>query len=126
MEIKGKCIAVADLRSGQSQSGNNWQKRDFVIETSEKYPRKVSCTLFGDKVSLCPSVGSYVSVSFDIDAHEYNGKWYNQINAWKVEQAQAQAQAQPQVQPQSQQQAQPQPQPQPQAQPQQHKEELPF
>ena len=112
MEIKGKCIAVADLRSGQSQSGNNWQKRDFVIETSEKYPRKVSCTLFGDKVSLCPSVGSYVSVSFDIDAHEYNGKWYNQINAWRVEQAQAQVQ--PQVQPQ------------PQAQPQQHKEELPF
>ena len=120
MEIKGKCIAVADLRSGQSQSGNNWQKRDFVIETSEKYPRKVCFTLFGDKVSLCPSVGSYVSVSFDIDAHEYNGKWYNQINAWKVEQAQAQAQAQPQ------QQVQPQVQAQPQVQPQQHKEELPF
>ena len=85
MEIKGKCIAVADLRSGQSQSGNNWQKRDFVIETTEKYPRKVSCTLFGDKVSLCPSVGSYVSVSFDIDAHEYNGRWFNSIRAWKVE-----------------------------------------
>ena len=120
MEIKGKCIAVADLRSGQSQSGNNWQKRDFVIETTEKYPRKVCLTLFGDKVSLCPSVGSYVSVSFDIDAHEYNGKWYNQINAWRVEQAQAQAQAQAQPQ------VQPQVQPQPQAQPQQHKEELPF
>ena len=124
MEIKGKCIAVADLRTGQSQSGNNWQKRDFVIETSEKYPRKVCFTLFGDKVSLCPSVGTYVSVSFDIDAHEYNGKWYNQINAWKVEQAQAQAQPQPQ--PQVQQQAQQQAQVQPQQQTQQHKEELPF
>lgn len=116
MEIKGKCIAVADLLTGQSQSGNNWQKRDFVIETSEKYPRKVCFTLFGEKVSLCPSIGSYVSVSFDIDAHEYKGKWYNQVNAWKVEQAQAQAQSQPQSQPQVQQQAQPQ----------QHKEELPF
>ena len=62
----------------------------------------------------------YVSVSFDIDAHEYNGKWYNQTNAWKVEQAQAQPQAQPQPQPQVQ------PQAQSQAQPQQHKEELPF
>lgn len=116
MEIKGKCIAVADLLSGQSKSGNNWQKRDFTIETTEKYPRKVCFTLFGDKVSLCPTIGSYVSVSFDIDAHEYNGKWYNQINAWRVEQVQAQPQTQPQVQPTTQ----------PQAQPQQHKEELPF
>ena len=97
MEIIGKVVAVLELQSGTSKKGSEWKKRDFVIETlDEKFPKKVCFTLFGDRADACPSIDSVVNVSFDIDAHEYNGKWFNSVNAWKVEPAHAQQQAAPQ------------------------------
>lgn len=95
MELTGKVIAVLDTQSGTSQAGNSWQKKEFVIETQEQYPKKTCFTLF-NKVELCPNVGEVVTVSFDINANEYNGRWFNQINAWKVDRGQAsQAQTAP-------------------------------
>ena len=97
MEIIGKVVAVLELQSGTSKKGSEWKKRDFVIETlDEKFPKKVCFTLFGDRADACPAIDSVVNVSFDIDAHEYNGKWFNSVNAWKVEPAHAQQQAAPQ------------------------------
>ena len=97
MEIIGKVVAVLELQSGTSKKGSEWKKRDFVIETlDEKFQKKVCFTLFGDRADACPAIDSVVNVSFDIDAHEYNGKWFNSVNAWKVEPAQAQQQAAPQ------------------------------
>ena len=88
MEITGKVLAVLELQSGTSKKGSEWKKRDFVIETlDEKFPKKVCFTLFGDRADACPSIDSVVNVAFDIDAHEYNGKWFNSVNAWKVEPA---------------------------------------
>ena len=96
MEIIGKVVAVLELQSGTSKKGSEWKKRDFVIETlDEKFPKKVCFTLFGDRADACPAIDSVVNVAFDIDAHEYNGKWFNSVNAWKVEPAQAQQQAEP-------------------------------
>ena len=97
MEIIGKVVAVLELQSGTSKKGSEWKKRDFVIETlDEKFPKKVCFTLFGDRADACPAIDSVVNVSFDIDAHEYNGKWFNSVNAWKVEPAHAQQQSAPQ------------------------------
>lgn len=94
MEIIGKVVAVLEIQSGTSKKGSEWKKRDFVIETlDEKFPKKVCFTLFGDRADACPSIDSVVNVAFDIDAHEYNGKWFNSVNAWKVEPANAQQQA---------------------------------
>ena len=88
MEITGKVLAVLELQSGTSKKGSEWKKRDFVIETlDEKFPKKVCFTLFGDRADACPSIDSVVNVAFDIDAHEYNGKWFNSVKAWKVEPA---------------------------------------
>ncbi len=92
MELTGKCIAVLETQSGTSSRGNSWQKKEFVIETEEQYPKKACFTLF-NKVEICPNVGEVVTVGFDMDAHEYNGRWFNQINAWKVDKTQATAQA---------------------------------
>ena len=73
------------IESGTSKSGNAWQKRNFVIETAGQYPKKVCLQLFGDKVNECPNVGEEVKVSFDAESREWNGKWFTQLNAWKVE-----------------------------------------
>ena len=97
MEIIGKVVAVLELQSGTSKKGSEWKKRDFVIETlDDKFPKKVCFTLFGERADACPAIDNVVKVAFDIDAHEYNGKWFNSVNAWKVEPAQAQQQAAPQ------------------------------
>lgn len=82
------------IESGTSKSGNPWQKRNFVIETAGQYPKKVCLQLFGDKVNECPNVGDEVKVSFDVDSREWNGKWFTQLNAWKVELQGASAPAQ--------------------------------
>ena len=90
MELQGKTVTVLDLVSGTSKAGNAYQKREFVIETAGQYPKKVCLQLFGDKVSECPAVGDEVKVSFDAESREYNGRWYTQLNAWKVEKQSAQ------------------------------------
>lgn len=98
MEISGKCVARLDIQSGTSKAGNAWQKQDFVIEVGDRYPKKVCLQLFGDRVNDCPNVGDEVTVSFDAESREWNGKWFTQLNAWKVEnKSSTPAQPQPQT-----------------------------
>jgi len=88
MEISGKIIAVLEARSGQAKStGNPWMTQDYVIETSEQYPKRMCFNVFGeDKIKQFNiQVGQELTVSFDINAREYQGRWYNDIRAWKVE-----------------------------------------
>lgn len=88
MEISGKIIAALPPRGGVSaRTGNNWKIQEFVIETHEQYPRKCMFNVFGEDrlKEMNIQVGEELTVSFDIDAREYNGRWYNDIRAWKVE-----------------------------------------
>ncbi len=87
MEITGKIIAALTPRSGTSSStGNTWMSQEFVIETHEQYPRKCVFTVFGEDrlKEMNIQVGAEMTVSFDIDAHEYNGRWFNDIRAWRA------------------------------------------
>ena len=85
MEIQGKIIAVLPTRSGTSARGTQWSSQTAVIETHEQYPKRVAFDVLGDKISeFNLQVGEEVTVSFDINAREYNGKWWNSVNAWKV------------------------------------------
>lgn len=88
MEITGKIIAVLPERSGVSaRSGAEWRCATYVLETMEQYPRKMCFEVFGtDRIQqLNIQGGQSYTISFDIDAHEYQGRWYNQIRAWKAE-----------------------------------------
>lgn len=91
MEITGKIIAALPLRSGTSaRTGNTWASQEFVIETHEQYPRRCVFTVFGEDrlKEMNIQIGAELTVSFDIDAHEYNGRWFNDIRAWRVVPAQ--------------------------------------
>ena len=85
MELQGKIIAALDARSGVSARGE-WKAQDFVVETHESYPRKMVFSVFGaDRLQRFNiQVGQEVLVSFDIDAHEYQGRWFNSIRAYDV------------------------------------------
>ena len=87
MELQGKIIVAMDPRSGVSKtSGNEWKSQSFVLETHDQYPRKMVFDVFGaDRIAqfnIQPG-GEYI-VQFDIDAHEYNGRWFNNIRAYAV------------------------------------------
>lgn len=85
MELQGRIIAALPEKSGVSARGE-WKAQDFVIETHDQYPRKMVFRVFGaDRLqNFNISVGLEVSVSFDIDAHEYNGRWFNDIRVFDV------------------------------------------
>ena len=89
MELVGKIIQVLPERSGISaRTGSEWRMGSFVLETvNDRFPRKMVFEVFGaDKLQQFNiQVGEMVRVSFDIDAHEYQGRWYNSIRAWNVD-----------------------------------------
>lgn len=93
MELTGKVIAVLEPRGGVSKTGNEWKAQEYVIETHDQYPRKMCFDVFGaDKIAQFNiQAGEELTVSFDIDAREWNGRWFNSIRAWKVERVGAQA-----------------------------------
>ena len=91
MELQGRVIAALPERSGTSARGE-WKSQEFVIETANTaYPRKMVFTVFGaDRLQRFGiQVGQDVNVSFDIDAHEWNGRWFNNITAFDVRQVSA-------------------------------------
>ena len=95
MEIQGKVIAVLPERSGVSARGE-WKSQTYVIETQEQYPKKMAFDVFGaDRLAQFNiQSGEVINVSFDIDAHEYQGRWFNSIRAWNVTKVSQQAAAQ--------------------------------
>ena len=94
MEIEGKIINVLPAQGGISaRTGNAWKSQEFVIETHENYPRKCCFRVFGEDrlAAMNIQAGEELRVVFDIDAHEYQGRWYNTLSAWKVERVDAAA-----------------------------------
>ena len=86
MELQGKVIAVLPERSGVSARGE-WKAQSFVIETHEQYPKKLCFDVFGaDRLAQFNiQSGEEILVSFDLDAHEYNGRWFNSVRAWNIQ-----------------------------------------
>lgn len=100
MEISGKIIAVLPERGGTSaRTGNEWKVATYVLETMEQYPKKLCFEVFGiDRIqSMNIQLGEALTVSFDVDAHEYQGRWYNTIRAFAVNRGVAAPAAQPAV-----------------------------
>ena len=86
MELQGKVIAVLPEKSGVSARGE-WKAQSFVIETHEQYPKKLCFDVFGaDRLAQFNiQSGEEILVSFDLDAHEYNGRWFNSVRAWNIQ-----------------------------------------
>ncbi|NLZ73822.1 MAG: DUF3127 domain-containing protein [Bacteroidales bacterium] len=91
MEFTGKIIAVLPPKSGVSKSsGSEWKLQEYVIENNDQYPKKMCFTVFGeDKIKeFNINMGDDLTISFDIDARQWNDRWFNSIRAWRVEKVQ--------------------------------------
>mgnify|MGYP001260135627 CR=1 FL=1 len=94
MEIKGKIIKLLPLQTGTSARGE-WRKQEFIIETQGQYPKQVCLYMWGDAIDNSKlQEGRDVTASIEIESREYNGKYYTNVKAWRLEplvQAAAQA-----------------------------------
>ena len=88
MEITGKITRVFDEVNGISKAGKPWKKREYLLEYQDgQYPRTIMFDFFGERADQFPlEVGQIIKLSFDIDSHEYNGKWFTSIRGWRADQ----------------------------------------
>lgn len=86
MPVRGKVIAVGQLFSGSRKSdGQPWRKQEYVIETEGQYPKKVAFSIMNDKIDQANiQPGNVVEIEIDAQSREYNGRWYTELTAWKV------------------------------------------
>jgi len=85
-EIKGKCIAVLPIQRGVTAKGE-WQILTFVIEYGDEYPKKAAFQLMNKKAEMTPKVGDHLTVHYSPESKESttNGKWFTNLNCWKLE-----------------------------------------
>ncbi|MBD8349232.1 DUF3127 domain-containing protein [Dysgonomonas sp. HGC4] len=85
MQLIAKLIQVLPVQTGMGKNGE-WKKQDVVVETDGQYPKKVCISIWGDKASESVlQIGNMLDISFDVESREYNGRWYTDVKAWKVD-----------------------------------------
>jgi hypothetical protein len=92
LAITGKLVKTLDIESGTSKAGKEWKKQSFVIDTGAQYNPEICFSLFGDdKLALIEGIlpGTEIEVSFNLTSREYNGKYYHNIDAWRINRAAA-------------------------------------
>ena len=84
MEITGKIIQVGQVQSGVSSAGKAWSKQSFVIEeVVPEWPKSLAFEVWNDKIAL--NLNEKCSIHFQTKAKEYNGRWFNEVQAYKKE-----------------------------------------
>jgi len=87
LRITGQIVKILPAQTGTSARGE-WKRQEFVIRTDEQYPKEICIGNFNNRVNLEGlAEGAMVTCSVNIESREYNGKWYTNVTAWKMEAA---------------------------------------
>lgn len=87
MEVKGKVFRNLEKETGVSKAGKEWQKQSIVLDTGDQFNPHVAISFFGEKTELLKDLqkGQEVTVSVNLSSREHDGKWYNSIDGWKID-----------------------------------------
>ena len=95
MELEGRIVRKLNVQTGTSARGA-WAKQEFIFEYQEgSYPSQVCMNVWGeDKVKDLEKyqIGDKVKIAFNLSSREYNGRWYTDVRAWRIEPVAAQQQ----------------------------------
>ena len=90
LELEGRIVRKLAVQSGTTARGA-WSKQEFIFEYQEgNYPSQVCMNVWGeDKVRELDKyqVGDKVKVSVNLSSREFNGRWYTDVRAWRIEPA---------------------------------------
>lgn len=85
----GKIIAAGQVQSGTSQNGTQWSSCEYVIEElNQQYPARAVIQVYGsDKLlQFNIQVGEIITAHIGLKAHQSkDGRWFNQLDCWKVQ-----------------------------------------
>ena len=86
MEFEGTVYKILPVTKGTSARGE-WQRQDVVFEMNEgSFTRKICVTFFNKPEDVARlKEGSTYNVSVNIESREYNGRWYTDIRAWRLQ-----------------------------------------
>ena len=85
LELAGKITHALPEKSGNSARGA-WRKQEYVIEIPGDYPKQVCFMVWGDKIDQFKiAEGEELTIHFDLESREYNGRWYTDVKAWRVD-----------------------------------------
>lgn len=85
MQLTAKLTQLLPIQTGAGKNGE-WKKQDIIVETDGQYPKNVCISIWGDKINETQlTIGNNLKIDFDVESREYNGKWYTDLKAWKVE-----------------------------------------
>jgi hypothetical protein len=85
MNIKGKITQVLPVQSGEGKKGQ-WKRQQVIIEIPGPYPKSICVSVWGSLINeSILIVGNNLDISIDIESKEFNGKWYTDVKAWKIE-----------------------------------------
>ncbi|MEZ5569923.1 MAG: DUF3127 domain-containing protein [Halioglobus sp.] len=82
-ELSGKIKLIQEAKTFDS----GFTKREMVVIVEDgKYPQEINLEFVQDKVALLEGLqpGQHVTVSFDIRGREYNGRYFNNLQGWKI------------------------------------------
>ena len=102
LELEGRIARKLNVQTGTSARGA-WAKQEFIFEYQEgNFPTQLCMNVWGEeKVRELEKyqVGDKVKISFNLSSREYNGRWYTDVRAWRIEPASAVQPAAPVQQP---------------------------
>lgn len=88
MELSGKIIKILPLQTGQGKNGI-WKKQDYLLEYGDQFPKQLCFNLWGDKIDqFSLTENENVTIQFDVESREFNGKYYTDVKAWRVDKSQ--------------------------------------
>jgi hypothetical protein len=88
MEIIGTIKSKLAIESGTSKAGKEWSKQSIIIDTNKDWNSEVAISFFGaDKLALVDGfeVGTDVKVGVNVSSKEWNGRWFNSIDGWRID-----------------------------------------
>ncbi|MBT8337793.1 MAG: DUF3127 domain-containing protein [Gemmatimonadetes bacterium] len=93
LSITGTVTQMLEEQSGQGRNGL-WRKQEFILETEGEYPKQVCIVQWGDNIDKFGiREGERLTAHIDIQSREYNGRWYTDVKAWRVDRDTSQAPA---------------------------------
>ncbi len=85
MQLTARLIQLLPLQTGTGKNGQ-WKKQDIIVETEATYPKKICVSIWGDKIDTTSlQQGNLLKIDFDVESREFNGRWYTDVKAWKIE-----------------------------------------
>lgn len=89
MDFNAKLVRICEPVTGNGKNGT-WTRQQFVFETEGNYPKQICVTVWGDKAIQNPNImqiGARLNVAFELESREYNGRWYTDVRAWRIQEA---------------------------------------